>query len=116
MREIPPPNMAVSLQQAEHLVTGLIWLGVVMATILFYVADHDILVKRRKALMIDVFALNGAKELLTKMTPAERGLLLLFGYASNQVHVLWKLVTIATNETPDNPIEQRVNAAQHRYL
>jgi hypothetical protein len=44
--------------------------------------------------MIDVLALDGAKDLLTiKMTPAERGLFLLFGYASNQVNVLWKLKT-----------------------
>jgi hypothetical protein len=51
--------------------------------------------------MIDVMALNGAKDLLMKMTPAERGLFLLFGYASNQVNVLWKLVIVATNETPE---------------
>jgi hypothetical protein len=66
--------------------------------------------------MIDVMALNGAKDLLMKMTPAERGLFLLFGYASNQVNVLWKLVIVATNETPENPIEQRVSGAQTQIV
>lgn len=66
--------------------------------------------------MIDVFALNGAKELLTNMTPAERGLFLPFGCASNQVNVLWKLVTVATNETPDGPVEQRVSGAQTQIV
>jgi hypothetical protein len=66
--------------------------------------------------MIDVMALDGAKEFLVKMTPAERGLFLLFGYASNQVNVLWKLVIVATNETPENPIEQRISGAQTQII
>jgi hypothetical protein len=66
--------------------------------------------------VIDILALNGTKDLLMRMTPSERGLFLLFGYASNQVNVLWKLVTIATNETPENPIEQRVSGAQTQIL
>jgi hypothetical protein len=61
--------------------------------------------------MIDVMALDGAKDLLMKMTPAERGLFLLFGYASNQVNVLWKLVIVATIETPENSIEHRISGA-----
>jgi hypothetical protein len=72
--------------------------------------------KKEEAYVIDVLALNGAKELLTKMTPAERGLFLLFGYASNQVNVLWKLVSVATNETPDDPVEQRVSGAQTQII
>jgi hypothetical protein len=52
------------------------------------------------------------KEVLDKMTTEERSLFLLLGYASNQVNALWKLVIIATNETPENPIEQRVSGAQ----
>lgn len=71
---------------------------------------------RRVPHMIDVMALDGAKDLLMKMTPAERGLFLLFGYASNQVNVLWKLVIVATNETPENPIEQRVSGAQTQIV
>src|SRR4051794_22400485 len=66
--------------------------------------------------MIDVLALDGAKDLLMKMTPAERGVFLLFGYASNQVNVLWKLVIVATNETPGDPIEQRVSGAQTQIV
>lgn len=66
--------------------------------------------------IIDVMALDGAKGLLMKMTPAERGLFLLFGYASNQVNVLWKLVIVATNETPENRIEQRVSGAQTQIV
>lgn len=66
--------------------------------------------------MIDILSLNGSGELLRKMTPAERGLFLLFGYASNQVNVLWKLVIVATNETPENPIEARVSAAQTQII
>jgi hypothetical protein len=31
---------------------------------------------------------------------------------ANQVNALWKLVIIATNDTPENPIEQRVTGAQ----
>ena len=52
------------------------------------------------------------KETLSKMTPEERSLFLLLGYASNQVNALWKLVIITTNSTPDDPIEQRVSGAQ----
>jgi hypothetical protein len=51
-----------------------------------------------------------------KMTPAERGLFLLFGYASNKVIVLWKLVIVATNETPENPIEHIVSGAQTQIV
>jgi hypothetical protein len=61
--------------------------------------------------VIDILSMNGTKELLFKVTPAERGLFLPFGYASNQVNVLRKLVTTATNYTPEDPIEQRVSGA-----
>lgn len=66
--------------------------------------------------MIDILSMNGVKELLLKATPAERGLFLLLGYATNQINVLLKLVTIATNETPKNPIEQRVSGAQTQII
>ena len=62
--------------------------------------------------MLDVLQLPMTKEILEKMTVEERGLFLLLGYGSNQVNALWKLVIIATNETPENPIEQRVSGAQ----
>jgi hypothetical protein len=66
--------------------------------------------------VIDVLSLNGTKELLLKATPAERGLFLLLGYASNQVNVLWKLLDVVTNETPENPIEQRISGAQTQII
>ena len=72
--------------------------------------------QKKGSAVIDILALNSTKDLLMRMTPGERGLFLLFGYASNQVNVLWKLITIATNETPENPIEQRVSGTQTQIL
>lgn len=66
--------------------------------------------------MLDILQLPMTKETLAKMSLEERTLFLLLGYASNQVNVLWKLVIIATNETPDNPVEQRVSGAQTQML
>jgi hypothetical protein len=62
--------------------------------------------------MLEVLRLPMTKEALGKMTPEERSLFLLLGYASNQVNALWKLVIVATNDTPEHPVEQRVNGAQ----
>jgi hypothetical protein len=62
--------------------------------------------------MLDILRLPMTKETLQRMTAEERSLFLLLGYASNQVNALWKLVIIATNETPDDPVEQRVSGAQ----
>ena len=67
--------------------------------------------------MLDVLRLPMTKEILAKMTPEERSLFLLLGYASNQVNALWKLVIIATNYTPEHPVEQRVSGARRpRFL
>jgi hypothetical protein len=66
--------------------------------------------------MLDILRLPMAKETLAKMTAEERSLFLLLGYASNQVNLLWKLVIIATNHTPDNSVEQRVSGAQTQIL
>jgi hypothetical protein len=62
--------------------------------------------------VIDILSMNGVKDLLLKATPAERGLFLLLGYAANQVNVLWKLLDVMTNETPENPIEQPIAPAR----
>ena len=62
--------------------------------------------------MIDVMRLAVTKDDLLKMTVEERGLFLLLGYAANQITALLKLITIATNVTPDNPVEQRMTGAQ----
>jgi len=63
--------------------------------------------------MIDLWV---TKEMLLKMMPEERSLFLLLGYTSNQVCVLWKLLTIITNRTPDDPIDQRMSGAQTQIL
>ena len=73
---------------------------------------YEASVERKEPPMIDILSMDRIKPLLLKATPPERGLFLLFGYATNQINVLWKLITIATNETPENPIEQRVSGAQ----
>jgi hypothetical protein len=62
--------------------------------------------------MLDILQLPMTKEVLGNMTPEERALFLLLGYASNQVNALWKVVIVMTNDTPENPIEQRVSGAQ----
>jgi hypothetical protein len=56
------------------------------------------------------------KEILEQMNADERSAFLLLGYASNQVNLYWKLVIIATNNTPDDPVEQRVSGAQTQIL
>jgi len=66
--------------------------------------------------MLDILRVPMPKETLAKMTPEERSLFLLVGYASNQVNLLWKLVTIATNHTPNDPVEQRVSGMQTQIL
>jgi hypothetical protein len=71
---------------------------------------------KRARPMLDILRLPMPKETLSKMTPEERSLFLLLGYASNQVNVLWKLVIIATNHTPTDPVEQRVSGAQTQIL
>jgi len=66
--------------------------------------------------MLDILRIPITKANLLKMSPAERSLFLLLGYASNQVNALWKLVIIATNSTNRNPIEERVSGAQTQIL
>jgi hypothetical protein len=56
------------------------------------------------------------KEHLLKMTPEERGLFLLLGYASNQVNVLWKLVIEMTNRSPTDPVDGKVSSAQTQIM
>jgi hypothetical protein len=62
--------------------------------------------------MLEILRLPMTKEILGKMTPEERSLFLLLGYASNQVNALWKLVIIATNDILKHPVEERVSGAQ----
>ena len=66
--------------------------------------------------MIAVMRIGLTKKHLLKMTPEERGLFLLLGYASNQVNVLWKLVVEMTNRAPSDPVDERVSAAQTQII
>ena len=52
------------------------------------------------------------KEQMQRLTASERSLFLLLGYASNQINALWKLVVVATNEGPTDPVEEKVSGAQ----
>ena len=61
--------------------------------------------------MLDILRLPMTKETLSKMTPEERSLFLLLGYASNQVNALWKLVIIATNQLENGGADCRHVAA-----
>jgi hypothetical protein len=52
------------------------------------------------------------KERLQELSSSERSLFLLLGYASNQINALRKLIVVATNEGPTDPVEAKVSAAQ----
>jgi uncharacterized coiled-coil protein SlyX len=55
-------------ENAYHLVIGLVWLAVTVVAILVYIADGNVLRRRKKDLqVINVLALNDTNELLTKM-------------------------------------------------
>jgi hypothetical protein len=71
---------------------------------------------RGEGKMIDVLRMRFDKAEYLKMTQEERGLYLLLGHASNQVNVLWKLVTAATNRNPTDPVDGRVSGAQTQIL
>ena len=55
-------------ENAYHLVIGLVWLAVTVVAILVYIADGNVLRRRKKDLqVINVLALNDTKEALTKI-------------------------------------------------
>jgi hypothetical protein len=62
--------------------------------------------------MLKVTRIGPPKEQLDKLTPGERSLFLLLGYASNQINALWKLVIVSSNEGTKDPVEEKVSAAQ----
>lgn len=66
--------------------------------------------------MIDVMRMGFTKEHLLKMTEQERGAFLLFGYTSNQINVLWKVIVASLNRDPSDPVDARVSAAQSQIL
>jgi hypothetical protein len=60
-------------ENAYHLVIGLVWLAVTVVAILVYIADGNVLRRRKKDLqVINVLALNDTKELLTKIHCGDR--------------------------------------------
>jgi hypothetical protein len=66
--------------------------------------------------MIQVYRITVEKERLRAMPKDERVLLLLLGYASNQLSMLQKLLIFATNITPMKELEQHVTGAQTQML
>jgi hypothetical protein len=66
--------------------------------------------------MLDILRIPIPKADLLKMSVDERSLFLSLGYASNQVIALWKLVSIATNTTGRDPVEERLSGAQTHLL
>lgn len=66
--------------------------------------------------MLDVVRIPITKERLKQLTKEERTFLLLLGYTANQITVLWKLIIFSTNQTPNDPVEQRITGAQTQIL
>ena len=60
--------------------------------------------------MIQVYRIPVPKERLRAMPKDERVLLLLLGYVANQVSMLQKLLTFATNRTPAEELEQHASS------
>jgi hypothetical protein len=66
--------------------------------------------------MIQVYRIPVPKECLRAMPKDERVLLLLLGYVANQLSMLQKLLTFATNRTPADEVEQHATGVQTQML
>jgi hypothetical protein len=66
--------------------------------------------------MIEVYNIPVPKDRICAMPKQERVLLLLLGYVSNQLSMLQKLLTFATNRTPVSELEQHASGAQTQML
>src|ERR1700744_2869971 len=66
--------------------------------------------------MIEVYRIPVPKDRLRAMPRDERVLLLLLGYAANQLSMLQKLLTFATNRTPGRDFEQHGTGSQTQML
>jgi hypothetical protein len=66
--------------------------------------------------MIQVYRIPIPKSRLRAMPKDERVLLLLLGYASNQLSMLQKLLIFATNRTSDGELEQHATGVQTQML
>jgi hypothetical protein len=66
--------------------------------------------------MIQVYRIPVPKDRLRAMPKDERVLLLLLGYAANQLSMLQKLLNFATNRTPEAGFEQHATGSQTQML
>jgi hypothetical protein len=66
--------------------------------------------------MIKVYRVPISKKQLSTLPKDERALLLLMGQALNQISVFLKLFSFSSNKDPENPIEERVSAAQSHII
>jgi len=66
--------------------------------------------------MITVKSVRLSKDHLRRLNAEERALLILFGHAANQISVLVKLITFATNGEPLDYVEQCAQAMQTQVL
>ena len=66
--------------------------------------------------MIKVYRIPVPKDRLRAMPKDERVLLLLLGYAANQLSMLQKFLNFATNRTPEAEFEQHVTGSQTQML
>lgn len=66
--------------------------------------------------MIEVYRIPVSKESLNALPEDERVLLLLLGYVSNQVSMIQKLITFATNRTPSEEVEKHSTGVQTQML
>jgi hypothetical protein len=62
--------------------------------------------------MIQVYKIPASKEKLRAMPEGERALLILLGYAANQINFFSKVVIFSTNRDGDTELEQQLSAAQ----
>jgi hypothetical protein len=65
--------------------------------------------------MITVLRVPVSKDRMRAMPADERALLILLGYAANQINLLSKLVIFSSNKTPDG-VEQALSGAQTQML
>src|ERR1700730_18492696 len=66
--------------------------------------------------MIQVYRIPVPKERLRAMPKDERVLFLLLGYVANQLSMLQKLLTFATNRTPAEEVERHATGVQTQML
>jgi len=66
--------------------------------------------------MIEIYRIPVSKERLSALPEDERVLLLLLGYVSNQVSMIQKLITFATNRMPSEEVEQHSTGVQTQML